>query len=196
MCAESDKAYGSGPIPYSEDQALMPGSVYEASKACVSHVAAAYYHNYGLPVFTVRSANVYGPEDENMTRLIPNTIVRLLRGEKPLITAGAEGFVRELFYVDDFVDAVTALMNKQPWGEVFNVGSGESATIADIVTMICKLMGKSQEAEVWDRPSDLAEISTQILCLDKLDSWVPTRTCIPLNNGLQRTIKWHTNKRK
>lgn len=194
MCAESDKTYGAGPVPYKEDQVLMPGSIYEASKACVTHVAAAYHNNYGLPVFTVRSANVYGPDDDNMTRLIPNTITRILRGESPQIIAGAEKFVRELFYVDDFNGTVVALMKKEPWGEAFNVGSGETVTVSDLVKMICEAMGEDREAEVWDRPDGLVEIPKQVLCLDKLNQWIPDRRTIPLRNGLQRTIEWYRNK--
>jgi len=191
MCTESDKAYGAGPTPYREEQALEPGSVYEASKACVTHVARAYHKNYDLPVFTVRPANVYGPGDDNMTRLIPNTIARLLRGEKPQITAGAEKFVREFFYVDDFVSTATGLMDAEPWGEAFNMGTGETKTISELVAMVCELMGKDQEAEEWGKPAGLVEIPEQVLCLDKLNKWLPDRRTLSLRDGLERTIEWH-----
>ena len=191
MCAESDKAYGAGPVPYKEEQALRPGSVYEASKACVSHVARAFFENYGLPVFTVRSANVYGPEDENMTRLVPNTITRLLRGERPQITAGVEKFVREFYYVDDFIADVTALMEKKPWGEVFNVGTGETGTVGEAIRLMCELLGKDVEAEEWAKPPALVEIAEQVLCLDKLNKWLPDRKIRPLQEGLQETIEWY-----
>ncbi len=194
MCAESDKSYGDGPVPYREDQSLVPGSIYEASKACVSHIASSYQHNYGLRVFTVRSANVYGPGDENMTRLIPNTICRLLRNERPLITTGTEAFIREFFYVDNFVLTVSSLMQKEPWGEVFNVGSGETLTVSKLVAMICELMGKDQVTEEWSKPANLVEIPEQVLCLDKLDKWLPSRQTLPLKDGLQRTIEWYRNQ--
>jgi CDP-glucose 4,6-dehydratase len=194
MCAESDKTYGAGPVPYREDQALVPGSVYEASKACVSHVAAAYCRNYGLPVFTVRSANVYGPNDDNMTRLIPNTITRLLRGERPQITAGADRFIREFFYIDDFVSVATALMEAKPWGETFNVGSGETQSVGEIVALLCELTGSEVDSEEWAKPACLSEIPEQVLCLDKLNSLIPDRHPLPLRAGLARTIEWYTNQ--
>jgi len=191
MCAESDKSYGSGPVPYVEDQALRPGSVYEASKACVTHVARAFFENYGVPVFTVRSANVYGPGDENMTRLIPNTITRLLRGEAPQITAGAERFVREFFFLDDFVETSVALMEKRPWGEAFNVGTGETMTVDAVVRLICELVGRTIDFEEWPRPSGLVEIAEQVLCLDKLNQWVPGRKPRGMREGLVETIRWY-----
>lgn len=194
MLAESDKSYGIGPTPYVETQPLIPGGIYEASKACVSHLATAYWYNFQLPVFTVRSANVYGPGDENMTRLIPNTITRILRNKPPRITTGASDFRRELFYVDDFVSTVTALMEEKPWGEAFNVGSGEVMTVAEIVKLIRDLMCEdSRIVEEWCKPNGLVEIPTQSLCLDKLHALLPDHHCLPLKDGLQRTIEWYTN---
>ena len=195
MVMESDKSYGNGPVPYVEDQALRPGSVYEASKACTGHICRAYYENYGLPVFTVRSANVYGPGDPNMSRLVPRTITRLLRGEAPQVTAGANDFLREFIYIDDFVEYVTRLMDKQPWGEAFNVGSGETATVAGVVAMICELMDRPVDMEEWAKPAGLVEIPEQSLCLNKLQKWLPEiESPVKLREGLQQTIAWYRER--
>ena len=191
LCMESDKAYGPGPVPYKEAQALQPESIYEASKACVTHLVTAYWHSYRIPCASIRSANVYGPDDENMTRLIPNTITRLLRGERPQIVAGVKKFVREFFYVDDFVSTAIALMDAKPWGEVFNVGSGEIVSVGELVAMICKLMDAEQATDEWRKPANLVEIPEQVLCLDKLDALLPDRKTLPLREGLQRTIEWY-----
>ena len=48
-----------------------------------------YASNYGLDVRVVRAVNIYGPGDPNDSRLIPKTAQRLLRGEAPLLHAGA-----------------------------------------------------------------------------------------------------------
>jgi len=190
MVAESDKAYGDAVTPYRENQMLSPSSIYEASKACVTHIVRAYYQNYNLPVFSVRSANVYGPFDNNFSRLIPNTISRLQNGEPPQITAGAERFTREFFYIDDFVATVIALMDKKPWGHVFNVGSGDIRCVGEIVDMICDLMGKERVTDEWTKPEGLLEIENQSLCLDKLNAWLPDRKITSLEEGLKETIEW------
>lgn len=190
VASESDKAYGDAVTPYRENQMLSPSSIYEASKACVTHIMRAYHKNYGLPVFSVRSANVYGPFDNNSSRLIPNTIRRLQNDEPPQITAGAEQFTREFFYIDDFIATVTALMDKKPWGHVFNVGSGDVRCIGEIIDMICDLMGEGRVADEWAKPEGLLEIENQSLCLDKLNEWLPDRKATSLEEGLKDTIKW------
>jgi dTDP-D-glucose 4,6-dehydratase len=190
---ESDKSYGVGPVPYQEDQALRPHGIYEASKACVSHLVAAYFHNYHLPVFTIRSANVYGPGDQNKSRVVPNTIQRLLRGQPPEINEGADDFEREFIHVDDWVKIAVDLMRIGPWGEAVNVGSGECKTVAQVVYTICELMEVLYSPVIQNRPDTFCEIPRQSLCLEKLKSLLPEMTCRNLNQGLTETIQWYQN---
>ena len=197
LLMESDKSYGTGPVPYQEDQALNPGGVYEASKACVSHLMTTYHRNYDLPVFSVRSANVYGPGDRNMTRLIPNTIMRILRGERPQIVEGAADYVREFIYVDDVCECMIHLMQiadkgGSVCGQAINVGSGEAHAIGQVVQKICTIMDAPDFVDAWERPKTLTEIETQYLCLDKLRTLYLDYTPTPLVDGLRKTIDYYT----
>lgn len=173
LVAESDKSYGPSAVPYREDQSLKPAAIYEASKACVSHLMTAYALGYGLSVASVRCANVYGAGDPNRSRLVPNTILRILCGQQPQITAGAEQYRREFIHVDDACEAYIRIMGAGPWGQAINVGSGECHTVREVVDMICELMGVNAEPEEWERPATLTEIENQWLCIDRLRSIWP-----------------------
>lgn len=192
LCAESDKSFGGGPVPYREEQALRPTAIYEASKASVSHVCSAYWHQYKVPCFSVRGANVFGEGDPNRSRLVPNTILRLLRGESPQITAGAEEFRREFVYVGDVCQAYLKLMKAGRWGETFNVGSGECHTVREAVQLICNAYGQPDAMpEVWDRPATLTEIQDQWLCLDKLKEIWPDYKPRTMVETLPEIIEWY-----
>jgi nucleoside-diphosphate-sugar epimerase len=196
VVAESDKAYGPGPVPYREDQALMPQAIYEASKACTSHVCAAYWHNYGLPVATVRACNVYGEADPNRSRLVPRTILRLLEGEQPQITVGADAYRREWIYVGDACEGYTRIMEAQRWGEAFNLGTGEIHTVGDVVKLICEAMGKPDAMpEEWAKPSSLMEIQDQYLSLDKLRTIWPDFEPATMAETLPQVIEWYRENR-
>lgn len=196
MCMESDKSYGDGPTPYEEHQALQPSGIYEASKACVSHLVRSYHINYGVKAFTVRSANVYGPGDPNMSRLVPNTITRLLRKEKPQITNGADSFLREFIYVEDFLDLAISLVGKIPWGTAINVGTGDTHTVGDVIRLICELMNESFSTENWDRPKTLTEIPEQFLSLTQLKKTLSTLPApTPIKIGLEHCIQWYRKQR-
>ncbi len=196
MCMESDKAYGPGPTPYLESQALLPSGIYEASKSCVGHLVRTYRQTHGLPVFGVRSANVYGPGDPNRSRVIPNTIARLLNNQSPQITSGASKFLREYIYIDDILSITQKLMAVGPWGQSVNVGTGETATVAKVVGLICNQMGKPFEPEIWDKPKTLTEIPEQSLdlrLLDKLGASLPAH--VTLEQGIKKTIEGGDERR-
>jgi len=188
MCMESDKSYGPGPLPYKEDQALNPTGIYEASKACAGHIARCYYKNFGVPVFTVRSANVYGPSDPNKSRLIPNTIKRLRAGHQPEITTGADRFSREFIYIKDFIAVVVGLMEAIPWGKTINVGSGEMATVTEIIQLICSTMKRECSPVSLPGPKTLQEIEHQQLDTTLMHSLLPSlRSFFTLPEGIKAT---------
>jgi nucleoside-diphosphate-sugar epimerase len=192
LVAESDKSYGSGPVPYKESQAIVPEAIYETSKACVSHLMRAYAVNYQVPVTSVRCANVYGAGDPNHSRLVPRTILRLLDGKRPQITTGAERFRREFVYVGDACDAYQKIMAAGKWGQTFNVGSGECHTVREAIQLICRAMGKENiTPEEWDRPKTLLEIKDQWLCIDKLLSIWPEYQPRTMTDALPSIIDWY-----
>src|SRR5690606_32777123 len=85
VVASSDKAYGPhDTLPYTEDFPLQGVFPYDVSKSCTDLLARSYAHTYSMPVAVTRSANIYGPGDLNLSRIIPGTIVSILRGERPI----------------------------------------------------------------------------------------------------------------
>src|SRR5215510_7174648 len=86
VVASSDKAYGSHTdLPYQEDFPLLGLFPYDASKACTDILARSFAHTYKTPVVVSRFANIYGPGDMNLSRVIPGTILSVLRDQAPVI---------------------------------------------------------------------------------------------------------------
>src|SRR3989344_4470238 len=86
IIASSDKAYGQQKkLPYTEESPLNGYYPYDASKACAEILARCYFMTYKIPLAITRNANTYGPADMNMSRIIPDVILRLTRNEQPII---------------------------------------------------------------------------------------------------------------
>jgi CDP-glucose 4,6-dehydratase len=86
IVASSDKVYGDCPsLPYEETLPVQGLNPYDCSKSCGDLIARSYHHSYGLPIAVARFANIYGGGDLNWSRIVPNTIRRLFRGEPPLV---------------------------------------------------------------------------------------------------------------
>jgi len=193
VCASSDKAYGEHEtLPYQEDFALKAGDPYSTSKACGDLVAQSYAKTYGLNVNIIRSANIYGPGDMNLSRIIPNTILRIKKGQKPQIYSGVMEFVREFIYVDDVCSAYQVAANTGKYGEAFNVGTGNVFKVSDLIGKICVLMGWNGGIEVIDK--SFPEITTQYLTSEKIQllyGWEPKTN---INDGLKETIAWYVSR--
>lgn len=189
VCASSDKAYGEHEtLPYQEDFALKSGDPYSTSKACGDLVAQSYAKTYGLNVNIIRSANIYGPGDMNLSRIIPNTILRIKKGLKPQIYSGVMQFEREFIYVDDVCGAYQLIAEKGISGEAYNVGTGEHCRVGELINSICFNMKWTGGIEIIEK--SFPEITTQYLSSEKIRSlgWRPKTD---INEGLQKTIAWY-----
>ena len=183
----SDKVYGHAAPPYNETTAFVPKYTYESTKACQDIVAQNYLYNYDLPINIVRSANVYGAGDPNLTRIIPNVIRSINRGEKPVIFTGVKDYVREFVYIDDVVDGLFLINRKAARGEVYCIGGTETISIEGLVQKICQLMNYRGGIAIIDKPSNFQEIREQSIDSSKLRSlgWNPA---FSLDEGLAQCI--------
>jgi CDP-glucose 4,6-dehydratase len=194
IAASSDKAYGEHVVlPYVEDMALQSGDPYSTSKACGDLVAQSYHKTYGLDVNIVRSANIYGCGDMNLSRLIPKTITNILKGEKPMIYSGVMEFKREFIFVDDVCRAYNDIATNGKPGEAYNVGTGEVFRVGDLIEKICEIMEWKGGIDVVEK--SFPEITTQYLSCEKVKEvgWVPE---ISLTEGLEKSINWYKEKLK
>ncbi len=189
VVSSSDKAYGSGEVPYVEGQSLNGVGTYEVSKSATDLIARSFYSNYDVPVVVTRCSNLYGGGDMNFTRVIPNNIRQILDRKRPMIWKGSEKSTREFLYIDDAVDAYLSLVENinKTKGEAYNIGSGEIFTIEELLNALLDTMDSDLEIEYVEK--DFPEISHQYLNSDKIKEhtgWSPKTS---LFVGLVNSIK-------
>jgi len=191
VVASSDKAYGDHDVmPYVEDMKLNPGCPYSTSKSCTDMVSQSFAKTYGLNVNTVRCSNIYGPGDMNLTRLIPNSIIRCLQGGAPMIYSGVANYRREFVYVDDVCRAYNLVATEGASGEIYNIGINKFQTIEEVVNRISNLM-EAAAPEVVEKK--FPEIKFQWMDGSKLKAlgWKDTVT---FEKGLQSCVSWYTGR--
>lgn len=195
VVASSDKAYGSHmTLPYEEDFPLLGLFPYDVSKTCTDLIAQSFAHSYDLPVTITRSANIYGPGDMNLSRIIPGTIMSVLQNERPIIRSDGTP-LRDFMFVDDIAEAYLLLAEKidAAKGEAFNFGSGEPVQMLELVTKIVRLMGKENELEpmVMLKTKIEREIDAQYLASEKIFKMFGWKPATDLETGLKKTIDWY-----
>lgn len=189
VMASSDKAYGThDKLPYTEDMKLQPDDPYSTSKACADLIGQSYFKTYGLNINIIRCANIYGYRDMNLSRIIPNTILRICRVEKPQIYSGVLNYKREFMFIEDVCNAYHILSEKGEPGEIYNIGDSECYTVEQIVALISEIMKYEGGYDIIGK--DFIEIPFQYLSAEKLKG-LGWKKEIPLSTGLQRTIQWY-----
>jgi CDP-glucose 4,6-dehydratase len=195
VVASSDKAYGTHEkLPYNEDFSLNGLFPYDASKVCTDVLARSFAHTYDTPVVVTRFANIYGPGDMNLSRIIPGTIVSVLRNEPPIIRSDGTP-KRDFMYADDVARAYLLLAEniEVTKGQAFNFGSGQPVQMLDLVQRIIHLSGKDGEIEpnVLLKSKIFGEIDEQYLGCEKVTKLLNYVPKVSLDEGLKRSIDWY-----
>jgi dTDP-glucose 4,6-dehydratase len=189
----TDEVYGSLPedkkeIKFTEQTPITTNSPYSASKASADLLCNAYFHTHKLPVLITRCSNNYGPY-QFPEKLIPLMIAKALDGQK-LPVYGDGKNVRDWLYVEDHCSAICKVLHNGKIGDVYNIGGNNEWYNIDIVKIVLKLIGKSEEqiSYVKDRPGhdrryaiDSSKIQTEL-------GWKPA---YKFEDGISETIKWY-----
>lgn len=147
----SSEAYGTAiSVPMREDHPMNPTTTYGASKASQDLAIQAFDRMYDLDYLILRPFNNFGERqnDRMYAAVIPITIGRILRGERPV--RNGDGLqTRDYIYVKDTVDAFVRLSkNDSCRKQIVNVARGTEVTIGDLIQLVCKLMNYVGPVEV------------------------------------------------
>ena len=121
-------------------------------------------------------------------------IGRLLAGERPALTAGAQRW--DYLYVGDAAGAVAeAATNERATGD-YNLGSGTAPTLRSIVERIRDLIDPALPlgfGEVPYRPDQVMHLQADVGRLRADLGWSPR---VGLDEGLRRTVEWYREHRR
>ncbi len=200
--ASTSEVYGRNPrVPFSEDDDRVLGSTridrwcYSTSKAAAEHFCFAY-HRLGLPVVILRYFNVYGPRLDRLDvgRVITIFMGQVLRGE-PLTVIGDGSQTRCFTYVDDAIRATIAAGRvPEAVGGVFNIGSDEETSIAELARTMIRVAGSPSrivfvpQATVYG--TSYEDVPRRVPSLARMHEVLGVRAETGLEKGLERTIAW------
>lgn len=160
-------------LPVKEDTKIEANNFYAVSKATQNRIGRIYAKAYGLNVVSVRAFNHIGVGQLD-TFVIPSfckQVVEIEKTNKPgVIKVGNLSSKRDFTDVRDIVNAYRLLALKGKSGETYNVGSGHSYKIEDLLNIILSLTNASVKVEIDParfRPVDTPEVRADISKLVK-----------------------------
>ncbi|MGW0071216.1 UDP-glucuronic acid decarboxylase family protein [Streptosporangium sandarakinum] len=164
-----------------------PRSVYDEAKRFAESLTTAYRNTHGTDTGIVRIFNTYGPRMRpHDGRAIPTFIRQALCGE-PLTVTGDGSQTRSICYVDDTIEGILALADRDFPGPV-NIGNPTEITMLDLARTVIELTGSASPIRFIDRPADDPAVRRPdtTLAATRL-GW---RAEVGVTEGLRRTIAW------
>lgn len=163
-------------------------SCYDEGKRVAETLFFDYHRMNNVDIRIIRIFNTYGPRmNPDDGRVVSNFIVQALRGEDITIY-GTGDQTRAFCYVDDLIEGMVRLMNKDNFTGPVNIGNPGEFTMKELAEKVIQFTGSSSKLVFKDLPSDDPKQRKPDITLAKKElQWEPT---IPLDNGLQKTIDY------
>lgn len=168
LFTSSSAVYGNiADTPRREDMPVILENPYAIDKFASERYAMFYEKVYGIPTVAVRFFNVYGPRQKAQGKSagVCTIILDCLLNDKEFRLNGDGKQTRDYMYVTDAVDATLMLLkDPQISGKIFNVASGKSVSLIDLIVAFEEITGKKlkiihNKGLKFDTKNSLADIT-------------------------------------
>ena len=171
-------------LPITESDELFVNNPYALTKKMAEEACQFYADNLGVPVTILRPFNVYGVGQSDQF-LIPSLIKQIITQNeihvKDIIPK------RDYLYIEDLTSAIAKAINYQTNFDIFNIGSGVSHSVKDLIDIIQYTAGTSYPvySESSRRKNEIMDTIADISHAKKLLNWEPLWS---LNEGIKETL--------
>lgn len=192
LFAASAAAYGNEPtLPSSEADAPDAWSPYAASKIAGEQLLKSAARTTGLSTVSLRYFNVFGPRQDPKSAYAAaiSAFADRLTGGRGVTIFGDGAQTRDFVYIDNVVHAnlLAAASARDLQGDVFNIGTGDSISLLDVVASMQRALGTSLAVEHAEpRAGDVRHSRADI---DSARSLLGYEAIVGLDEGLARTLR-------
>ncbi len=183
LIASSANIYGnSAQSPIKESNTAAPVNHYAMSKLSMEHMIAAEFSE--LPVVTVRPFNYTGRDHDD--RFVVPKIVNHFKRKSATIELGNMGVEREYNDVRSICKIYLRLLEKGISGETYNVCSGHTHTLQNVIETLGRLTNHTIEVSVNPAFIRAQEVKKLCGCPSKLNACIGEIK----HHNLEDTLKW------
>lgn len=186
----TDEVYGNTSdkeIFFSEESPVLPLNLYAASKAAADLLVKSFAETYDFPAIITRCCPNYGP-NQKIENFIPGCIRNAL-SDTSIDLQNTASDIKEWIYVLDHCVALIRVLFYGRTGEIYNIGSGEEISNADLAKLILRLL-KKPEDRIEFTDSRLLTQNRCVLNSYKIRNNLSWSSKFSLEDGLKETIDW------
>ena len=179
--------------PITEANPLRPLSPYAVSKVTQDLLAYQYFRSYGIHTIRTRGFNHTGPRrgEVFVVSNFAKQIALIEAGqEDPVIRVGNLEAERDFTDVRDVVRAYWLILEHGDAGDVYNIASGKTWKIQDVLDLMLSLSAADIKVEIDSsrlRPSDVELLLGDASKLSAITGWEPL---IPFEQTARETLDY------
>lgn len=181
--------------PVDENHPLDPVDVNGINKLAGEQYHLLYHRVHGVRASVLRLTNTYGPrmrvKDARQT-FLGIWLRRLLEGQ-PIAVFGDGQQIRDFNYVDDAVEALLlAASRDEAYGEVFNLGASDPASLETVARLLVQLSGTGRyELVPFPAERKAIDIGDYVGDYGKFERLLGWRPRVMLAEGLAKTLAYY-----
>lgn len=170
-----------------ESTELNPLSSYGQGKLLSEEIIKFYNRVHNIEYLILRISNIYGCHHyRKVEQGAVDIFIQNILDNKPItIWSSAENTIRDYIFIDDFCDALIALLNRKKYG-IYNIGTGEGKKLTDIIEVIEKTLKKEA---IIVRNNNYSGVSKSVLDISKIINDCAWQPKFSLEEGITKTIE-------
>ena len=192
--ASTSSIYNGYTPPHKEDMTPYIKDFYTEGRYEIERIGELYNKLYGLKITGLRYFSVYGPHERGKGKyanLISQFLWSIMKDEAPIVY-GDGSQTRDFTYVKDVAKANHLAIKKQIQG-IFNVGTGKSTSINEMINLINKKLNKNIKAKYIENPIK-NYVQTTLADITKSKEKLGFEATVMLEDGIERLVKYYSNQ--
>lgn len=163
------------------------GMMYGVAKHACHLILEDYCKNIGQQFVWMQFSNIYGVGNKT-GNLVSYTLGELMTGNEATFGPALQPY--DFIYVDDLIEAVYRLGEKETNKAFYYIGSGSPRQLKEYLLRIGELAGYADKVGIGIRPDDGIKYSMDMFCNDDLVDAIGEYVSTDFDNGINKTIEW------
>lgn len=146
-----------------------------------------------MPCVVVRPSNIYGPYDDfdfTTSHMMAATLRKVIERHDPIKIWGTGQDIRDLIYVDDFIDGLILAAEKISTFDVVNIAQGKAYSLKEILRMALEMEG-FQNARIAYDSTKPSMIPVRLIDIKKAQELLGFTPKTDIYDGIAKTISWY-----
>lgn len=145
-----------------------------------------------MQCIVIRPSNIFGSNDDynfETSHVTASLIRKVAEHHDPIEIWGDGNDIRDILYINDFIDGMLIATEKLDKYDPINIGYGKAFSVKEILNMLLEIENYNPKIIFnKDKPSMIPIRKIDISKAEKLLNFKPK---IDIKDGLKKTIKWY-----